>query len=88
MVAVPLWLLGGLVVLAGLALRFGVDSRPGADSPEQQQARRGFAWDGTPGQGRRFRRARSAARLRVRAWAADVLYRLAEWVAPGVPAAP
>jgi hypothetical protein len=41
----PLICVAGLCLLSVLALRFGVDSRPRAYSPEEDYARLGMTWD-------------------------------------------
>jgi hypothetical protein len=52
-----------LVALAGLALRFGADSRPRAISPEEHYAQLGVVWDVTELQAVELRQAAARWRL-------------------------
>jgi hypothetical protein len=68
-----------LVVFGILAMRFGYDSRETVQSNEMELARLGVKWTEPIRPAGRVRRARRFAALKLLA--------LAEWLAPGAPAA-
>ena len=69
------FVLGALVLLAVLALRFGHDSHEGLPSEEERLAQRGFAWGSSEiGQSRASR-----VRLRLRVCWVHLAGRVAAW---------
>jgi hypothetical protein len=87
----------GLCGLGVLAIRFGRDSRATLESEEQRLASLGLAWDGKPSATRRNARANGVVRIGeatpppsfvvahpFRHRLAAGLYRLADWLYPGV----
>jgi hypothetical protein len=69
-----------LIVIAVLALRFGYDSRPMAQSKEAELACFGMQWPAKP-------RVRPMSRVRrLRRRLAKTLIALADWLSPGTPA--
>jgi hypothetical protein len=82
----------GLCLLSVLALRFGVDSRPRAYSPEEEYARLGMTWDAAQPHMIDLRRdaavwrmARQVAPRRPAAWRRATARRLraiAAWLSP------
>ena len=75
-----LLVVGGLIGLVMLAIRFGHDSRDALNSAEQLQAALGMTWDGHPaGVARDWATVRRGA---LRHHAALALYRVADWVQP------
>jgi hypothetical protein len=88
-----LGLIVGLCGLGVLAMRFGRDSRGTLRSEEQRLASLGMAWDGKPGAAWRSARVNGVVRVPsrdrmaahpVRHRLAAGLYRLADWLDPGV----